>query len=288
MPGEQWRLRGGTPGPRRPPRHPDPEPGAQTPLTLANRGVQIPQTRFGPPAERFAGRPDIDERAVVERHPDLGVGGEGGEFRGGYRRPGSGPVGDSLILLPRHLRDMPTRRAVLVAGGLVLAGCAGRQETATPTDGSPAGIEVDTPTFEDGATIPDRHTCAGADLSPSLRVELPAEATAAAVVVDDIDADGFVHWTLWNVPASRTEIPEGVDRAPTVLGGARQGTNDFGEIGYGGPCPPEDDDAHTYRFTLYELDRELDLEAGADPAAFNDAMADASAGTAEFTGEFGR
>jgi len=183
---------------------------------------------------------------------------------------------------------MPTRRAVLGAAGLALAGCAGGRETAGPTSEPPTGLEFGTPAFEDGAPIPDRHTCAGTDRSPSLRVELPAEATAAAVVVDDVDADGFTHWTLYNVPASRTDIPEGVDRLSTVLGGARQGTNDFGELGYRGPCPPESDGAHTYRFRLYGLDRELDLEGGADRAAVDEAVADASVGTAQFTGEFDR
>ncbi|MFB6218328.1 MAG: YbhB/YbcL family Raf kinase inhibitor-like protein, partial [Halobacteriaceae archaeon] len=149
------------------------------------------------------------------------------------------------------------------------------------------GLSVATPAFEDGATIPERHTCAGADASPPLRVEAP-EASTLAVVLDDADADGFTHWTLWDVPAARAEIPAGLPRESIVLGAARQGRNDFGDLGYRGPCPPEGDDPHTYRLTLYGLDGALGLPSGVEPAAVDEALDNAALGSARLTGEFGR
>lgn len=184
---------------------------------------------------------------------------------------------------------MPTRRAVLAAAGGLLAGCSNPVGNTVVQPGKRLeGLELDTPAFDDGATIPDRFTCVGADVSPPLRLEVPGEVAATALVVDDIDAYGFTHWTLYNVPPSRTEIPEGVGNDPTVLGGALQGTNGFGDVGYGGPCPPEDSDPHTYRFTLHGLERTLDLEGGAAPDDATDAIADASMGVASFSGEFAR
>ncbi|MFT4889334.1 MAG: Raf kinase inhibitor-like YbhB/YbcL family protein [Halobacteriales archaeon] len=187
-------------------------------------------------------------------------------------------------------------RAVTVAGLASVAGCNGDGSgTATTTmigDTMP-GFEITTAAFDDGGTVPIKYTCSGADVSPPLSIEgVPDEAVALALVVDDPDAPGgvFTHWLLWNVPPGTGSIPEGVPTTETVddLGGARQGTNDFGEIGYRGPCPPKSDGAHTYRFKLFALDAELDVDAGVEASAVNDAIDDHRVATARLTGEFNR
>jgi len=108
-------------------------------------------------------------------------------------------------------------------------------------------------------------------------------------VVDDPDAPGttFTHWLLWNVPAETTAIPAAAETVD-ALGGARQGENDFGEVGYRGPCPPTGDGPHTYRFRGYAIDSTLDLSAGAGAASVTGALEDARLATDVHTGIFER
>jgi Raf kinase inhibitor-like YbhB/YbcL family protein len=117
--------------------------------------------------------------------------------------------------------------------------------------------------FPAGGEIPGKHTCDGEDVSPSLSWEgAPDDTAAFALIVDDPDARGFVHWVLVDVTGSATgSLPEGYSASPDA---AQQGTNDFGRIGWGGPCPPSG--SHRYVFTLAALDAQLELP-GAPTAA---------------------
>jgi Raf kinase inhibitor-like YbhB/YbcL family protein len=131
--------------------------------------------------------------------------------------------------------------------------------------------------FDYGGTIPTVHTCDGEDRSPPLSVSgVPNGTESLAILVDDPDAgtEPFVHWTCWNIPPNVDSIPANRPAAETLDGpaGAVQGTNDADEIGYAGPCPPEGEDAHRYRFIVFALDTTLDLEAGADSEAFQSAI----------------
>jgi Raf kinase inhibitor-like YbhB/YbcL family protein len=152
-------------------------------------------------------------------------------------------------------------------------------------------MRITSPAFEAGAEIPRRHTCDGEDVSPPLTLaDVPAGVASVALIVDDPDAPRgtFVHWLLWNVPPETGDLLEAVPaigRVPS-LGGAVQGNNDFGRLGYGGPCPT--DRRHTYRLLLYALSRELDLEPGARRQALEDAMKGAIIAQAELTGTYER
>ena len=120
--------------------------------------------------------------------------------------------------------------------------------------------------FQAGGVIPAKHSCDGADVSPSLAWSgVPAGTAAYALIADDPDAPAgtWVHWVLFNLPGSVVALPEGVSKtdAPGDLGGALQGRNDFRRVGYGGPCPPPGK-AHRYFFKLYALDAVLPLKAG--------------------------
>jgi Raf kinase inhibitor-like YbhB/YbcL family protein len=202
---------------------------------------------------------------------------------------------------------MQTRRGFLaVTAGIAVAGCgegsggagtttdtaAGR--TATDESGSPNGngsLAFSTPAFGDGGTIPERHTGVGADVSPELSVEsVPEAAETLALVVDDPDANDYVHWLLWNVPADAGTIPEGIEQTETVpeLDDARQGTNNFGELGYRGPLPPQGDGPHTYRFTMSAVDTTPDLAAGAGRGELASALDGHVVDTDRITGEFER
>jgi Raf kinase inhibitor-like YbhB/YbcL family protein len=121
-------------------------------------------------------------------------------------------------------------------------------------------IELSSPAFEAGATIPKKHTGEGQDVSPPLQWSgLPQSTKEIAIICDDPDAPTqkpFVHWVVYKIPADRTGFPEG------GTGGALEGTNDFGGRGYGGCMPPRGHGVHHYHFKVYALDTELDAPAG--------------------------
>jgi len=121
----------------------------------------------------------------------------------------------------------------------------------------------------EGASIPRRFTCDGEDVSPDLEWDGVPEGTAALVlVVDDPDARGFVHWLVLDVEGSLSgALPLGVSTSPDA---PRQGRNDFGGVGWGGPCPPSGE--HRYRFTLYALAAPLGLPGTPRAAAVRDAL----------------
>lgn len=126
-------------------------------------------------------------------------------------------------------------------------------------------IQLTSSGFAEGAAIPRKYTCDGANVSPPLKwTDVPQGTRSLALIADDPDAPAgtWVHWVLYAIPPSVTELPEGVPTTEAVLDGARQGVNDFRRIGYGGPCPPRGN-AHRYFFKIYALATELTLKAGA-------------------------
>ena len=129
-------------------------------------------------------------------------------------------------------------------------------------------MRITSTAFDADAPIPRRYTCDGEDVSPELRFhDVPDEAGSLVLIVDDPDAPGkvWVHWLAWGLPGDLDGLPEDVasDKVVGALHGIRQGRTDFDAVGYGGPCPPPGHGTHHYRFTLYALDRHIDLDAGA-------------------------
>ncbi len=134
-------------------------------------------------------------------------------------------------------------------------------------------LKITSTAFEEGGMIPRRYTCDGADLSPPLSWSgAPAETQSFALISDDPDAPmgTWVHWVIYNLPASASELHEAVPPEKDLKNGARQGRNDFRKIGYGGPCPPGG--THRYYFKLYALDTVLGFPAGATKAELLKAM----------------
>jgi Raf kinase inhibitor-like YbhB/YbcL family protein len=121
------------------------------------------------------------------------------------------------------------------------------------------------PAFAEGERIPVKHTADGADVSPELRWGgIPPNTQTFALLCEDPDAPRgtWTHWVLYNIPADKTILTEGIPKDKELPDGARQGKNDFGKIGYGGPSPPKGK-RHRYFFKLYALDATLDRPAGA-------------------------
>lgn len=142
------------------------------------------------------------------------------------------------------------------AVAVVLAGCGG-----APGGGAGSGgtIELRSAAFAPGAAIPARYTCAGADVAPPLSwSRVPAHAAQLALTVEDLDAPGhpFTHWAV----AGLSPTSNGIATA-TPAAGEVEGRNDYGKLGYGGPCPPRGQ-RHRYRFVIYALRTPLALAPG--------------------------
>lgn len=188
-----------------------------------------------------------------------------------------------------------TRRVFLGACAAGTAGCTRLTEQETPTPGpdNPAfgdveqlgGLELTSPAFDDGESIPETYGRQAQNVNPPLQVAgVPGETASLALIVDDPDAvepagKVWVHWLVWNIGPSRTEIPEGWEPTDAV-----EGTNDFDETGYAGPDPP--DEAHTYRFKLYALDTTLELSAGATKIELGRAMKGAVIARTQLKGSY--
>ncbi|MBI2349882.1 MAG: YbhB/YbcL family Raf kinase inhibitor-like protein [Deltaproteobacteria bacterium] len=135
-------------------------------------------------------------------------------------------------------------------------------------------MELKSSAFNNGGEIARKYTCDGTDLSPPLRWENPPAGTRVFVLIaDDPDAPvgTWVHWVLYDIPATTTELAEGTPITENLPGGARQGINDFRKVGYGGPCPPPGP-AHRYFFKLYALDKETNLKPRATKQQLLDAI----------------
>lgn len=118
------------------------------------------------------------------------------------------------------------------------------------------GFELTSGAFQDGGAIPARYTCDGDNASPPLNwAGAPPETASLALILDDPDAGGFVHWIVYGLDGSASgSLPAGVSESPD---GPVQGTNSFRQAGYGGPCPPSGE--HRYVFRLLALDEALEL-----------------------------
>ena len=154
----------------------------------------------------------------------------------------------------------------------------------------PARMELKSPAFQNGGEIPRKHTCDGGDISPALAwTDVPSRAKTFALIADDPDAPGgtWVHWVIYDLPATGKEMPEAIAAEDTLPGGAKQGVNDFRKAGYGGPCPPPGR-PHRYFFRLYALDMATNLKPRATKQQLLDAIKGHIVAEAELVGKYGR
>ena len=155
---------------------------------------------------------------------------------------------------------------------------------------SPMTFKLRSPEFANGADMPRSLTCDGEDRSPSLEWgEPPSGTESLALIADDPDAPAgtWVHWVIFNIPASVRMLPAGFEGKEQLPDGTRQGTNDFRKIGYNGPCPPPGK-PHRYFFKLYALNTGLALPSGARKRELEQAMAAHILESAEWMGRYRR
>lgn len=181
----------------------------------------------------------------------------------------------------------------LVAGGLLLFQKSGlRQkpegEVSSPelekTSEKQREMKIQSSAFENNGSIPSKYTCDGEEVNPPLEIKgIPAETESLALVVDDPDApaDTWTHWTVWNMGSGTERVEE--DSVPPS---GVEGKTDFGEPGYGGPCPPGG--SHRYRFRIYALDSRLSLDSSAGRKELEEAMEDRIFDQALLTGIYER
>ncbi len=150
-------------------------------------------------------------------------------------------------------------------------------------------IKLKSPVFKEGDMIPKKYTCDGEDISPPLSWEMLPEGTQSlALICDDPDAPlgAWVHWVIFDIPSYIAELPEGIPPKKILENGIKQGKNDFGKIGYGGPCPPGG--IHRYYFKLYALNKKLILEPGITKDDLLEAMKECMLAQGQLMGRYKR
>lgn len=176
-------------------------------------------------------------------------------------------------------------RWLLVVSLAGLAACSSGGGEPRAERSLPERIAVSSPAFAAGAAIPQRFTCQAENISPPLGWSgVPAGTMEVALVVDDPDAPRgtYVHWIVVGLDPAGAELAEG-----TLPAGARQLTNSAGTAAYTGPCPPGGP-PHHYRFTVYALQRTIDVAGDASPESAIEAIEAAAAARGRLVATFGR
>ena len=155
-----------------------------------------------------------------------------------------------------------------------------------------AELAVTSSAFTAGAPIPVGYTCKSSNVeSPPLSWQgVPKDTETLVLIVKDPDAPHgpFIHWVVYNLPASVNGLSANVPASEKLANGALQGVNSLGRIGYKGPCPPLGDSPHHYHFNLSALDTKLNLKPGATAEQVEEAMRGHVKATAEVVGTFAR
>jgi Raf kinase inhibitor-like YbhB/YbcL family protein len=133
-------------------------------------------------------------------------------------------------------------------------------------------IKVTSRVFKEGEHIPDRYACRGVNISPPLEWEDVPGTVKYAIICEDPDAPSgtWTHWVIFNLPSNTISLSEWIMEREEIDNGSKQGFNDFGTIGYRGPCPPGG--THRYFFTVYALDKEIQMPAKISKSDLLEAM----------------
>jgi Raf kinase inhibitor-like YbhB/YbcL family protein len=199
-------------------------------------------------------------------------------------------------------RDRGLRAAAVVGLAMALVGCASAsvspsapgsgaasagpsEPAASGGDGGGGALVLTSSAFDEGAPIPEVYSCDGDQTSPPLEWSGTPDGTVAyALIVDDPDAGGFVHWVVGNISAMLANFPEGF--GAELPDEAAQGENGAGGIGWLGMCPPSG--THTYVFTLYALSEPAGVGPGVTASELLDAIEGKVLDEAVLTGTYTR
>jgi len=153
-------------------------------------------------------------------------------------------------------------------------------------------IKLHSTAFKNGEFIPSKYSCEGSNVSPQLSWTGDTNGIKSfAIILSDPDAPGgdFVHWVIYNIPGNFKELHEDVTPSRNIPDEVMIGTNSFGHVGYGGPCPPPGK-PHRYIFNIYGLDTILHhhLETGATKSELLKAMKGHILAEGELMGKYQR
>jgi Raf kinase inhibitor-like YbhB/YbcL family protein len=173
-------------------------------------------------------------------------------------------------------------RRVTVAALVCVAGCGGGEKLQSAPPSVPRRLTISSPDFPSNGAIPVRFSCDGTKARPALRFGgVPAAAAELALIVVDPDAGGFVHWTVYGLPAATRGLASG-----GLPAGGREGENSAGKTGWTPPCPPKG--THHYEFRVYWLRRPSGLDDGAKPDAVSAAVRNEAGGSGLLVGRYTR
>lgn len=144
-------------------------------------------------------------------------------------------------------------------------------------------MKITSPAFADNQAIPPKYTCDGDNINPPLTfADVPSGTKSLALIVDDLDSPNgiFNHWLVWNISPSSLSVPE----KSQLIG--ITGTNTFGQLNYGGPCPNAG--THRYVFTVYALDTKPDLRIGSQKADLEKAISSHVLAQGQLLGTYAR
>lgn len=145
-------------------------------------------------------------------------------------------------------------------------------------------MKIYTSAFKDKEIIPSRFTCDGEDINPEILIEdIPIGTKSLALIADDPDSPSgnWNHWVVWNIDPSIKIINEN-----SIPKGAISGLNDFGKVGYGGPCPSKGE--HRYFFKIFALDKFIDLSSDSKKSDIERSMKGSILEKSEFVGRYSR
>jgi Raf kinase inhibitor-like YbhB/YbcL family protein len=167
---------------------------------------------------------------------------------------------------------------------VLLSACGGGDQPNEPLPRTHSRLPLKSPAFSAGGTLPKRFTCDGEGVSPPLTWSgVPDRARELALIVEDPDAQHFVHWTVLRVPPTARGVGE--DSSPR---GSLETANSFGKRGWGAPCPPKGDKPHRYVFALYATDTSLGLDQGSSPDEVRRRLVEHAIASGSLTARFGR
>lgn len=173
---------------------------------------------------------------------------------------------------------------ILLIMAVALCGCSEEQNDKSSFEQAQIDVQLGFDSF------PRKYTCDGDDISPQIKISgiNMENAESMAVIMEDPDANGFTHWVIWNVEPANT-IPSGIPKQGEVSTpiSAVQGKNSFGNIGYGGPCPPEGEE-HTYTVEIFVVKKELDLSSGSTKQELKDELTGYVSQHGKATATYGR
>ncbi len=123
-------------------------------------------------------------------------------------------------------------------------------------------MKISVKAFGNNQQIPEKYTCDGENISPEISISGIPEKKYYMIILNDPDAPVglFTHWIIYNIPSSISQLHENMEKLPITDENFYQGKNDFGKIGYGGPCPPQGNGVHRYFFNLYIQDKKIENE----------------------------